>query len=203
MCNSGIYVIRNLINHKFYLGSAKDFNLRKGKHFKDLRANKHVNKHLQNAFNKYGEVCFEFEIIQVTENYKAVEQEYLDNLDWPNAYNISASSGGGNLMKNHPDKPGVYKKAVSTLKARPDYADIIAKRSESHRNNPDKSAYYKAAELRKTNPNYKETYKRGKETLKARPDYEDIQKRKGESVSKFYKENTMCITNKTVKRCLM
>ena len=40
---SGIYKIRNLINDKFYIGSAVNFIKREKEHFNDLRNNKQNN----------------------------------------------------------------------------------------------------------------------------------------------------------------
>ena len=57
---SGIYKILNNINGKIYIGSTKNFNKRWVTHKYLLRLNKHENKHLQYAWNKYGEVHFEF-----------------------------------------------------------------------------------------------------------------------------------------------
>lgn len=51
-----IYKIINTINGKIYVGSAKYFAGRKGEHYSMLRNNKHSNKHLQNSYNKYGNV---------------------------------------------------------------------------------------------------------------------------------------------------
>jgi len=77
-----IYQITNIINSKIYLGSAKYFAGRKGNHYYKLRNNKHHNKHLQNSYNKYGDV-FKFEIIEYcsSENLVEREQYYIDTLN--------------------------------------------------------------------------------------------------------------------------
>jgi group I intron endonuclease len=66
--DSGIYCIRSLANNKCYIGSAKNFSLRKNEHFYELRNNKHANIHLQNSWNKYGENNFIFEILCYVED---------------------------------------------------------------------------------------------------------------------------------------
>lgn len=66
-----IYIIENLINHKKYVGQTKNPKVRKSSHFSKLRNNKHINKHLQNAWNKYGEKNFEFKIILECEDFEA------------------------------------------------------------------------------------------------------------------------------------
>ncbi len=60
---SGIYIITNKVNNKRYIGSSINLLQRKGKHFRDLRANRHDNSRLQRSFNKHGEDQFEFEIL--------------------------------------------------------------------------------------------------------------------------------------------
>ena len=59
---SGIYLIINTINGKFYIGSSCDIPRRFRSHRKCLNKNTHDNIHLQNAWNKYGESNFSFEI---------------------------------------------------------------------------------------------------------------------------------------------
>ena len=56
----GIYKIINVVNNKFYVGSAVDFARRKRSHWNTLRKGKHHNKHLQAAWAKYGEDAFVF-----------------------------------------------------------------------------------------------------------------------------------------------
>jgi group I intron endonuclease len=60
----GIYKIINVINNKFYVGSAVDLKRRKTRHFSELRNGKHNNKHLQAAWVKYGEQAFVFVVVE-------------------------------------------------------------------------------------------------------------------------------------------
>ena len=88
----GIYKIINIINNKFYVGSAVDLKRRKTRHFSELRGNKHNNRHLQAAWNKYGEQAFVFVTIEeiaadadllIAENvwlHAHVGQEYCYNI---------------------------------------------------------------------------------------------------------------------------
>lgn len=79
----GIYKITNLINKKIYIGSSCYIKRRWSEHKSDLNNNSHCNKHLQRAWNKYGEESFSFEIICHTlhnSHLLAVEQFYLDIL---------------------------------------------------------------------------------------------------------------------------
>lgn len=61
---SGIYLILNTRNGKVYIGKATNFKARWRRHKSDLNRNSHKNKHLQNAWNKYGEKTFQFKILE-------------------------------------------------------------------------------------------------------------------------------------------
>lgn len=76
----GIYRIKNIINNKSYVGQSKNLLDRKKQHFYYLRKNKHKNRHLQNAYNKYGEENFVFEILLICEeeNITYYEQKCVD-----------------------------------------------------------------------------------------------------------------------------
>jgi group I intron endonuclease len=58
-----IYCIRNKINNKIYIGKTNNFDKRIKKHIQTLNKNKHHNKYLQNAWNKYESVNFDFFIL--------------------------------------------------------------------------------------------------------------------------------------------
>jgi group I intron endonuclease len=60
----GIYKIINVVNNKFYVGSAVDLKRRKTRHFSELRTGKHNNRHLQAAWQKYGEQSFVFVVVE-------------------------------------------------------------------------------------------------------------------------------------------
>jgi group I intron endonuclease len=82
----GIYIIRNRINNKEYVGSSiKSFGSRFNNHLADLRTNTHVNAILQNSWNKYGEDNFEFIILEVLPNDNTLildrEQYWIDTLN--------------------------------------------------------------------------------------------------------------------------
>jgi group I intron endonuclease len=95
--NKGVYKIINLLNDKLYVGSAMDLRHRKANHFSQLKLNKHINTHLQNAFNKYGEENFRFEIIEyVEEKEKLIEREQY----WIDYYNVCNQKYGYNINPN-------------------------------------------------------------------------------------------------------
>jgi group I intron endonuclease len=81
--NSGIYKIVNKINGKYYIGSTKNFILRwERDHKPSLRKGNHHNIHLQHAWDKYGEIAFEFLVLEKVsnDNLLIIEQKYLDVL---------------------------------------------------------------------------------------------------------------------------
>ena len=61
----GIYCIENILNKNKYIGLSKDVYTRWTKHKRMLRTKKHVNKHLQSAWDSYGEDNFIFYIILI------------------------------------------------------------------------------------------------------------------------------------------
>lgn len=60
----GIYKIINVVNNKFYVGSTVNISRRRARHFSELRNNRHNNKYLQSAWNKYGEQAFVFVVVE-------------------------------------------------------------------------------------------------------------------------------------------
>lgn len=92
--NCGIYIIMNLVNGKFYIGSSKQVKRRLYIHKNSLRKNKHHSYHLQQSWDKYGEENFIFEIVKNTtiNDMLIEEQKWLDfhkTYDRDYGYNIS------------------------------------------------------------------------------------------------------------------
>ena len=67
---SGIYIICHVKSGKVYIGQAMDISDRWKEHERELNKGVHHNRHLQNAWNKYGADAFKFQIFE----YCAVEQ---------------------------------------------------------------------------------------------------------------------------------
>lgn len=76
----GVYSIFNLVNGKRYVGSSVDIYNRLHEHLHNLRNNKAHNKHLQAAWNKYGEECFKFNILEYCDDEAQFQREqyYID-----------------------------------------------------------------------------------------------------------------------------
>jgi group I intron endonuclease len=89
-----IYKIRNVVNDHYYIGSTVDSRKRFWAHRKDLRLDQHVCIHLQRAWNKYGEDCFKFEIVEQLDSREALfpaEQRWLDDhFGKEYCYNVAA-----------------------------------------------------------------------------------------------------------------
>ena len=106
----GIYKIINVVNNKFYVGSAVDFTVRKRKHWWQLRRGTHGNKHLQASWQKYGESAFTFVIVEELSpeaDVLAAENVWLkEHVGKDYCYNIATDatapqlgmSGGKNAM---------------------------------------------------------------------------------------------------------
>lgn len=108
---SAIYMIANIINDKYYIGSAKNVRLRTTFHKYQLRNNKHDNKHLQGAWNLYGESNFIFLILEKAtfEKLEEKEQTWIDALNANNpdtGYNlrIKATSNQGHKLSEETKK---------------------------------------------------------------------------------------------------
>lgn len=86
---SGVYQITFKNSDKRYIGSAIKLSNRKKSHISQLRNNKHPNKHLQNAFNKYGEENYIFKILLVCDKFNCLlyEQMVLDYFTPEKLYN--------------------------------------------------------------------------------------------------------------------
>lgn len=61
----GVYGILNSLNGKWYVGQSVNLQTRKWAHLTKLRQGRHRNSHLQDAFAKYGESAFRFQILEV------------------------------------------------------------------------------------------------------------------------------------------
>lgn len=105
----GIYGIRNKINGKVYVGKTQmNFGDRRDCHFACLRGGYGINKHLQNAWNKYGEDNFEFIVLfecvngEDDDRVNELEREYIKQYkECGLAYNVGDGGDGGELLGQH------------------------------------------------------------------------------------------------------
>lgn len=101
---SGIYKIICLKNNKIYIGSSKNILQRINVHKRHLRKNKHINPYVQNAWNKYGEENFVFEVLEECDIENLLEREQYW-MDYTLCYNREI--GFNNCVKS--DRPLGYK----------------------------------------------------------------------------------------------
>lgn len=90
LAGMGVYQIRCKSENKAYIGSSSNCQERVQKHFSELRLNKHTNKRLQAAFNKYGFDDFVCSIVMYVNdkyNLSEVETNYQIKLGIDNIYN--------------------------------------------------------------------------------------------------------------------
>lgn len=114
---SGIYAIVNTANGRRYVGSTSDRAQRRRDHWFRLRRNMHGNPHLQNAWNKYGEACFEYVWLETVavERLLDVEQNYINgNVD---GYNIAkdAQAAGRGIQQSRE----TIEKRMAKIRGRP------------------------------------------------------------------------------------
>ena len=81
MKQTGVYIIKNTVNNKIYIGSSShNINNRITVHKRFLKQNKHENIYLQALYNNYGKNAFVFEILEICNKEFCIEREqyYLD-----------------------------------------------------------------------------------------------------------------------------
>ncbi len=103
---SGIYLISHLDSGKVYVGSSVNCISRIKKHKSLLSRNKHYNTKLQNAWNKYKETNFSFEIIEKVPPRLLMEREqcWMDSYDVIDVgYNLTPNANS-NLGFKHSDE---------------------------------------------------------------------------------------------------
>lgn len=113
--NSGIYMIKNKINGKFYIGSSTNLHNRKNQHWARVRNGSHENKTLLRSFNKHGEDSFEFIIIEnvIIDDFKYLikrEQWWMDYYQpyQKNGYNQSKVAFGFKPLTDIIDPNKIY-----------------------------------------------------------------------------------------------
>lgn len=116
--NPGIYKIVNTINQKVYVGSSSNpIKIRWYQHKSNLKRNK-GNRHLQHAWDKYGEGAFSFEVIEnVSDPELLIEREnywidYYDSCNRLKGYNICPALAPTITVNRN-------EKISNTLKGRP------------------------------------------------------------------------------------
>lgn len=104
-----LYQIRNVLDGKRYVGQTLvSTKQRWAQHKSDLKYNRHKSGHLQNAWNKYGESAFVFEVITYATTKKELNMLEAETIKANNllndqfGYNIKA--GGDNKLQSSQTK---------------------------------------------------------------------------------------------------
>ena len=108
---AGIYIITNIVNGKFYIGSSKHLYKRIMWHSSKLSRNKHNNTRLQNGYNKYKSESFEVSLLEEVYDLTQLfvrEQYWIDLLHpW---YNLLRIAGEARVVyRQHKTKEEISK----------------------------------------------------------------------------------------------
>ncbi|GAB1795501.1 GIY-YIG nuclease family protein [Priestia megaterium] len=98
----GIYMIKNKLNNKIYIGQSINLERRITAHIRDFNKGTHRNHYLQRAWDKYGEENFLFTILEYCETDELDKKEMyyikeFNSLVENHGYNLDT---GGNLNRN-------------------------------------------------------------------------------------------------------
>lgn len=139
--SSCIYSITNTVNGKRYVGQTSDYTKRMNSHLSSLRGGRSHNRHLQAAFNKYGEDSFRFDVIEYCDidQLNDREQYWIESMGtYRDGYNLD--QGGAGIRGYH--YTDEQKQRISNaLKGRTFSDEARAKMSKNHadfsgQNNP-------------------------------------------------------------------
>jgi len=185
-----VYEIRNLVNWKLYIGSTtrkpKD---RKREHWAALRGGRHHNRHLQAAWNLYGEEAFRFTPIYTCDCSEAeirdVETQHIRNarakLGRKNVYTIR--DGDENPMKN----PQTVQRSVETRMADPAWRDTRLAVVHGLVDNPVwQAAQREAGALRSQDPEWRTAQAEGSRRRSQSPEWKAAVKEAAAHRAKTY-----------------
>jgi group I intron endonuclease len=150
---TGVYCWRNLMNGKVYVGSAEvSLAKRKCNHLSDLRQNIHCNIYLQRAWNKYGQKCFKFVVLERCRGDYCVarEQYWMDALNCYHpdyGYNLSPTAGNssgyrhtdeckkrmGEKQRLRAQRPGERERLSRIAKEQASREEVRKQSSERHK----------------------------------------------------------------------
>lgn len=118
---SGIYKIQNIYSGRIYIGQSKDIRKRLREHLECCKSsNVSENKGLVNSWNKYGEDCFDFEILKECSCDLLDDEErywisYYDS--FKNGYNMTSGGQNGSTIVTWTDEQRKHFSDVRNPKA--------------------------------------------------------------------------------------
>jgi len=129
----GIYKIECLINKRIYVGQSIDVNRRWNEHRAELRVNIHPNKRLQNAWNKYGETEFNFQLIEectkgLLNSREEFYMKHLNSLSRETGFNLTEKANSCLGYKHSEETKQNMSKSASSRANRPSWRKAHSKR---------------------------------------------------------------------------
>lgn len=119
---AGVYLISNNVNGKCYVGSTIHLDQRRKEHFSRLANNKHINAHLQNAYNKYGREGQSGRVL--TEEHKAKLSEAAKHRKSPSNHAIISIDGViYNSLKEASEATGVKYNTIQKRLKNPNFSN--------------------------------------------------------------------------------
>lgn len=92
---SGIYLIKNVVNERAYVGRSIDITERFAGHIGQMISGNHPNKHLLDDFNSFGISNFDFRILEVVDYSVPDVNSYLAGLEEKYALRYNAAYPNG------------------------------------------------------------------------------------------------------------
>lgn len=201
-----IYCITNKVNGKRYVGQTMNrdgVERRWYEHICELNRNKKGNKHFQNAWNKYGEDNFTFEVLhELNFSNQDTLQEALNDLEimyisiWnllDNKYGYNIRDGGSNgyscAGKSKEEMKIIREKLSEANKGHRVTAKTRKKISEAHKGRKmSEESRKKMSESQKGKKHSIESIKKGVETRKGYKHSEETKRKIGEANRKKHPE---------------
>jgi group I intron endonuclease len=156
-----IYTILCEETNKQYIGSALNHAKRKREHFYNLKNNKHPNKKMQNAYNKYGVDCFEFKIIEIVNDETKLlerEQHYIDKLKpFYNICKVAGSSFGLKRTSGTRDKIRIANLGIK----HPQWRNEIKSKAQGGEKHWTKKKRFSVESKKRMSETHKQKYKDG------------------------------------------
>lgn len=150
--NPGVYVIRNIVTNKVYVGSSINTRSRLVGHRRQLRKGTHPNHHLQRAWNRYGADVFVFEVLE----HCSVTDRLVREQFWINTLDACNEDRGYNLIPTRDDQ--LYGSAIAKYQ-RAGWAKLTEderKQLNAHLNTPEmKQRVGKLSGLARSTPHHK------------------------------------------------